>query len=435
MSPKIAEQLHQTFRALSVSEYRVYAAGQLGGTLGFWLQTTAVSWLVLQLSGDSGLALGGTLALQFGPMLMFGLFAGRVADGFDKRKVLLLSSIGQALIAGSLATTVLTGHAEIWHVYLAVFASGCIQTIEGPTRQSFFSELVDKDMLPNAISLGSAIFNISRIFGPTLAGLLIALTSTGAVIAVTAALFLSPALANAVLLRRELRNQARPTRDNAVLPALRYLKTRKDILGVLFMVALIGGFAFNFPVTLSLLSKTEFGTDADAFGLLLTCLSVGALVGALYSGRRYTRPSAHDVIWSGLLLGVGTTATGFAPNLPTAGVLLVPTGFAMVYFAQAANQRIQMGVGGKMRGRVMAVYMMIFLGSTPICAPIVGIASDIAGGRAGLWLGGVISVAAGVAGLIAKAASDKGGKPGGAPLKGQAGIERARRRPVAAENS
>ncbi|WP_025273242.1 MFS transporter [Haloglycomyces albus] len=402
MSPKFTQQLHQTFRALSVPEYRIYAAGQVGGTLSFWLQTTTLSWLVLLLSGDSGLALGGTLALQFGPMLLFGLHGGRIADAFDKRRILMFSSMGQATITACLSVIVLSGHAEIWHVYLAVFISGCIATIEGPTRQSFFSELVDRDMLPNAISLGSAIFNLSRICGPSIAGLLIALTSTGTVLSLTAVVFLTPAVANYILTHRTLKNQVVPSRDNAILPALRFVKERRDILAVIVMVAFIGGFAFNFPVTLSMLSKTEFNTDADAFGLLLTSLSVGALVGALVSGRRYGRPTAYTVIWSGLALGVGTTAAGFAPNMLYAAILLVPTGFAMVYFAQAANQRIQMGVGGAMRGRVMSVYMLVFLGSTPICAPIVGVASDIAGGRAGLWLGGGITIATALAGLAAK---------------------------------
>jgi MFS family permease len=404
MSPVLSKQLHHTFRALAVPGYRVYAFGQLFGTLGFWLQTTAVSWLVLELSGDSGSALGLTLALQFGPFLLFSLHGGKLADAIDKRWILLLAGIGSAAIAGTLAVVVLSGMVQLWHVYLAVLVFGCVGVLEGPARQAFYSELVDTETLPNAISLGSAIFNVSRIAGPALAGILIAFTSTGTVIAINAVAFLGPVIACAVLLRRDL---STPTKREAgtsggVVEALHYVVARPDLLGVLLLTLFVGGFAFNFPVTLSLLSKTEFSTGADTFGLLVSALSVGALIGSLASGRRSGRPGVYTVLGAALALGAGTTIVGFAPNIVTAAVLLAPTGFAMVYFAQAANQRVQMGARGDFRGRVLSIYLLVFLGSTPLCAPLVGWVSEVAGARAGLWLGGTVSLLAGAAALTAK---------------------------------
>lgn len=396
MSPAITRQLHETFRALAFPAYRVFAAGQLTGTLGFWFQTTAINWLVLQLTGDSGTALGLSLALQFGPYLLFSLQGGKIADAFDKRVILFLCAIGNTVITAVLAAIVLSGMAEVWMVYLAVFIFGCVSVIEGPARQAFYSELVEGDALPNAISLGSAIFNTSRIAGPAVAGILIAVTSTGAVLAFNAVLFLGPALACLTLLRRRLSNPVVRAADTSggIREALAFVAARPDLLGVLLVSLFVSGFAFNFPVTLSMLAKTEFNTGADTFGLLLTALAVGALPGALVSGRRKGRPGAYTVLGAGLALGVCTVVTGFGPSLVSAMILLAPTGFAMVYFAQAANQRIQMGVRGDFRGRVLSLYLLVFLGSTAMFAPLVGWVCEVAGARAGLWLGGGVSIVA-----------------------------------------
>jgi MFS family permease len=405
MSPVIASQLQRTFRALAYPGFRVYAAGQLVGTLAFWLQTTAVSWLVLELSGNSGTALGWTLALQFGPYLLFGLQSGKIADGFDKRRILLLCSLGSATVTATLGAVVLTGHIELWMVYLGMFTFGSVAVVEGPARQAFYSELVDPEALPNAVGLGSAIFNTSRIAGPALAGVLIALTSTGAVIIGCAAVFLGPALACAVLLRRRLSNPVRRAADaGGIREALRYTAARPDIIAVLIVSLLVSGFTFNFALTLSMLARTEFDTGADSYGLLLTSLAVGALAGSLASGRRSGRPSLNTMLASSLLLGVGTVLVGLAPTLWGAMALLGPTGFAMVYYAQAANQRVQMGVRADFRGRVLSLYMLVFLGSTAIFAPVVGWFMEQFGARSGLWLGGLVAIATPVAVVFAKRA-------------------------------
>jgi MFS family permease len=408
MSPVILTQLHRTFRALSYPGYRVYAAGQLLGTLAFWLQTTAVSWLVLELSGNSGTALGWTLALQFGPFLLFGLQGGQIADSFDKRRILLLCSLGSASVTAGLAAVVLTGHIELWMVYVGMFAFGTVAVVEGPARQAFYSELVEREAIPNAVALGSAIFNTSRIAGPALAGVLIAVTSTGAVIAVCAVVFLGPALSCAILLRRSLSNPVRRAADaGGIRDALRYTAARPDLLAVLVVALLVSGFTFNFALTLSMLARTEFHTGADSYGLLLTALAVGALAGALASGRRSGRPSLATMLTAAALLGVGTLLIGLAPGLWSAMILAVPTGFAMIYYSQAANQRIQMGVRGDYRGRVLSLYMLVFLGSTAVFAPIVGWFMEFLGARAGLWLGGLVAIGTAAAVALAKRAQIK----------------------------
>ncbi|WP_081913821.1 MFS transporter [Glycomyces sp. NRRL B-16210] len=393
MSPVILRQLRRTFRALAYPGFRIYASGQLVGTLAFWLQTTAVSWLVLELSGNSGTALGWSLALQFGPYLLFALQGGKLADRFDKRRILLLCSLSSATVTATLGAVVLSGHIQIWMIYLGMFAFGSVAVIEGPTRQAFYSELVDTEDLPNAVSLGSAIFNSSRIVGPALAGMLIALTSTGLVIAVCSVVFLGPALACTVLLRRTLANPVRRrSGSGGIREALRYTAQRPDLIAVLFVSLLVSGFTFNFPLTLSMLARTEFATGADSFGLLLTALSVGALAGSLVSGRRSARPTLNTMLTASTLLGIGTLVVGFAPDLWWAMALLAPTGFAMIYYAQAANQRIQLGVRADFRGRVLSLYMLVFLGSTAVFAPMIGWFMEQFGARAGLWLGGVVAI-------------------------------------------
>ncbi|GAA2299957.1 MFS transporter [Glycomyces scopariae] len=403
MSPVLLGQLRHTFRALAYPAFRVYASGQLVGTLAFWLQTTAVSWLVLELSGNSGTALGWTLALQFGPYLLFGLHGGKIADSFDKRRVLLLCSLGSATVTACLGAVVLTGHIELWMVYVGMAAFGSVSVIEGPARQAFYSEIVDLEALPNAVGLGSAIFNTSRIAGPALAGVLIAVTSTGTVIITCAVLALGPAVACAVLLRRSLSNPVRRREDaGGIREALRYAAARPDIIAVLVVSLLVSGFTFNFALTLSMLARTEFETGADSYGLLLTALAVGALAGSLASGRRSGRPTLNTMLLSSGLLGVGTLLVGFAPTLWASMLLLAPTGFAMVYYAQAANQRVQMGVRPDYRGRVLSLYMLVFLGSTAVFAPVVGWVMEEFGARSGLWLGGIVAIVTPVAVMLAK---------------------------------
>ncbi|QSB05466.1 MFS transporter [Natronoglycomyces albus] len=435
MSPILSHHFKDTFRALQVRNYRVYISGQVVATIGFWLQMTATSWLVLELTGDSGTALGTAMALQFGPFLVLSLLGGRLADRFDKRKVLLLGGVCNVLMTSVLAITVLNGNAELWHVYLFMLCFGTTSALEGPSRQAFAAELVDSETLPNALALNSATFNIGRITGPAVAGLLIALTNTGVVLALNAAAWLVPIAVMVTLLGRPLhvapRSREERKENAGIVDALRYLRTRPDLTLVLVVMLFVGGFAFNFPVTLSLLAKTEFHSGADTFGLLITSLSVGALAGALASGKRHTRPGIYTVLGACLALGIGTTAVGFAPTFIIAMMLLVPTGFAMVFAGQSANQRVQMGVADRYRGRIMALYMLVFIGSTPLCAPIVGWISEMYGARAGLWLGGIVTLLTAFAAYIAKARRKSTLARRATPMTEASGIAQAQHQPVA----
>jgi MFS family permease len=357
----------------------------------------AQDWLVLQLSDDSATALGIVTALQFLPVMLLSLYGGKLADRFDKRKLMLRSNAAAAVVATGLGVLVLTGVITLWLVFLTAALFGMVTAIETPVRQAFISELVAQELLPNALSLSSATFNSARIVGPALAGVLIAVLDTGPVF-LAAALMCAVSLVGlarmrpAELLRDEFGTVA--ARDARITDGLKYVWQRRDLTQAILLVLIIGLFGFNFQLTLAVLAKTEFRTGAESFGLLSTALAVGALIGALAGTRRKTRPSVYLVLSAAVLFGLFETLVGFAPNLYSAIALLLPTGFFMIYFAQAANQRVQLGTSASYRGRVMALYVLVFFGTTPIGAPLVGWCAEMFGPRSTIWVGGIVSLLA-----------------------------------------
>ncbi|MGH3715398.1 MAG: MFS transporter [Micromonosporaceae bacterium] len=398
MRAKIAD----TFRSLKVRNYRLFAGGQIVSLVGTWMQFIAQDWLVLQLSGDSGAALGVVLALQFTPVLLLSLYAGKLADRYDKRRLIMFANAGWAVLAAALGLLVLTGTVQLWHVFVFAGAFGTVSALEVPARQAFVSELVGKELLPNALSLNAAIFNTARIVGPALAGLLIAWLDVGPVIAMNTLTYLAPLVAMALIRPGDLHRAAQPPRDTRISDGLAYLRRRPDLLLPMALILVIGGLGFNFQITLALLSKTEFGTGAASFGLLSSALALGALGGAFAGSGRRSRPSVYVVIGGALAFGLFEIAVGFAPTYWSAVAVLLGTGFFSIYFAQACNQRVQLGTSPQYRGRVLSVYVMVFLGSNPVCAPLVGWLSGQYGARAGLWLGGIAAVLAAVAVLVVR---------------------------------
>jgi len=395
----VRAKLADTFRSLCVRNYRLFATGNLLRLIGTWMMFVAQDWLVLQLSGDSATALGLVTALQFLPILLLTLYGGKLADRYDKRKLLLLANgafAGLSLGLGVLATT---GMVELWHVFVFAGAIGTVSAIETPVRQSFVSEIVGYDLLPNALSLSAATFNSARIIGPALAGLAIALFDTGPVFLATASLGVAPLLA-LLRMRPEELHRAEPTavaaRDARIIDGLRYVWHRPDLLLPIVLVLVIGMFGFNFQLTLAVLAKTTFHVSAKSFGLLTTALALGSLGGALAGTGRRARPSVYIVLAGAVGFGVLETLVGFAPGFDSALALLVPTGFFMIFFAQAANQRVQLGTDAELRGRVMALYVLVFLGTTPIGAPLIGWLAERYGPRSGIWVGGLISLLAAV---------------------------------------
>lgn len=398
MRAKIAD----TFRSLRVRNYRLFVGGQIVSLIGTWMQFIAQDWLVLQLSGDSGAALGLVLALQFTPVLLLSLYGGKLADRYDKRRLIIIANASWAVLALVLGLLVVTGAVQLWHVFVFAAGFGAVSALEVPVRQSFVSELVGRELLPNALSLNAATFNTARILGPALAGVLIAWLDVGPVIVMNTLTYLAPLVAMLLIRPSDLHRAATRPRDTRISDGLAYLRRRPDLLLPMALVLVIGGLGFNFQITLALLSKTEFGTGAAAFGLLSSALALGALGGAFAGTGRRGRPSVYVVIGGALGFGVLELLVGFAPTYLSAAVLLLAVGFFMIYFAQAANQRVQMGTSPQYRGRVMSVYVMVFLGSNPVCAPLVGWLSERYGARAGLWLGGAAALLAAVTVLVVR---------------------------------
>lgn len=393
-----------TFRSLSVRNYRLFATGQMVKLIGVWVMITAQDWLVLRLSGDSATALGVVTALQFIPVLLLTLYAGKLADRYDKRLILVVANGAWAALAVLLGALVFTGVVRLWHVFLFAALLGIANAIETPVRQAFVSELVGTALLPNALSLSAAIFNSARIVGPAVAGLAIAGFGEGPVFLLSTVLALSPVATLARIRPAELHREALlpvAERDAAkIADGLRYVRRRPDLVLPIALMAVIGMLGFNFPVTLAALAKVTFNTGAASFGLFTTALAGGALAGALAGSGRKGRPSAYVVLGAAIAFGVLETVAGFAPTFALVVVLLVPTGFFMVYFAQAANQRVQLGTDAAYRGRVMSLYILVFLGTTPVGAPVTGWWAERFGAPASVWAGGVISLVAGGLALL-----------------------------------
>jgi MFS family permease len=392
-----------TFQSLHIRNYRLFATGQLVSLIFGWVQITAQDWLVLQVSHSSPAALGVVTALQFTPMLLFTLYAGKLADRYDKRRLLVLVNSVYLVLSGLMAALVLSGTVNLWQVYVFAALWGTVASLETPVRQSFVSEMVGGTLLPNALALSAATFNTARIFGPALAGVLIAALGTGSAFLVNAASYAFPLVALYRMRPAELYRADRtgrvPAADARVVDGLRYVSRRPDLVLPIALMLVIGMLGFNYQLTLAVLAKNVFHTGAVTFGLLTTALATGALGGALAGTRRRARPSVWLVLGAAVGFGVLGTLSGLMPTYGLTAVVLVPTGFAQIYLAQAANQRVQLGVDPELRGRVMALYILVFLGTNPIGAPLVGWLAETFGPRASIWLGALASLAVSLAAL------------------------------------
>jgi predicted MFS family arabinose efflux permease len=381
--------------SLRVRNYRLFASGQIISLTGAWMQTIAQDWLVLRLSHNSGTALGVVTALQFTPVLLLTLYGGVLADRLDKRKLLIGVQVGMGFLALCMGILVVSGAAQLWHVYAFAICWGIGQSLDTPTRQAFVSELVGRDNLPNAVALNSATFNSARMLGPAIGGLLIAWVDVGPAFLINAASYLAVIAALWRMDPSQLRRGEGIARQRGqVVEGLRYVRSRPDLLMVLVLVFLIGTLSMNFGLTLPLLARATFGVGAASFGLLSTAFAAGALCGALVGSRRRTRPSAGALLSFAAVFGVMELAVAFAGSFVMAAVFLVPTGAFLIAHNNAANARIQLGADPQLRGRVMALYMLVFMGGTPVGAVAVGALSQHFGARFGLALGGVSAIIA-----------------------------------------
>ncbi len=394
--------LSTTFRSLQIRNYRLFATGQLVKLVGVWMMFTAQDWLVLDLSGDSPAALGIVTALQFLPVLLLTLWGGKLADRYDKRKLLIRANVAFAVTAIVFAVLVASGVVVLWHVFLFALLLGMTSAIETPVRQAFVSELVEHRLLPNALALSAATFNTARIGGPALAGVALALFDTGPVFLIATVLAIAPVFSYAVMRTSELFRSDKPASkgDTKIIDGLAYVWKRNDLLLPIVLMAVVGMIGFNFPVTLAALAKIDFNAGPSTFGLLTTALAVGALGGALAGSGRRGRPGAYVVLGATIAFGAFEIAVGFAPTFVVAMILLVPTGFFSIYLAQAANHRVQMGVDSAYRGRVMALYVLVFLGTTPVGASLAGWWGEHFGVPSSIWVAGIVCMVAGVVALL-----------------------------------
>lgn len=386
--------MSQTFASLAVPNYRRYASGAIVSNTGTWMQRVAQDWLVLTvLTQHSGVAVGVTTGLQFAPMLLLSPLAGLIADRYPKRRVMLLTQAVAGLLALTLGLLVVTDAVRLWHVYLMAALLGTTTALESPTRQTFVSELVPTDRLANAVGLNSASFHAGRLIGPGLAGLGIAAFGTGPVFLINAVTFGATIAALLSLDVRQLTPAPPVARARGqVREGLRYLRGRADLILILTVVGLVGTFTLNFQLTTALMATQVYGKGAQEYGLLGSIMAVGSLAGALLAARRQ-QPAMRLLLGASAVLGVTTLIAAVMPSYPLFALALVPIGLSSLTMMTAGNTMVQLSTEPAMRGRVMSVYMAVFLGGTPLGAPIVGWIGEQYGARWTLIIGGVVALA------------------------------------------
>ncbi|WP_046469922.1 MFS transporter [Allosalinactinospora lopnorensis] len=380
------------FRSLAVRNYRLFAMGQVVSNTGTWMQRIAQDWLVLQLSGGSGMALGLTTGLQFLPMLLFGLWGGALVDRMNKRRLLIVTQAAMGVLALGLGVLATTGAAEVWHVYVFAFVLGLVTVVDNPARQTFAVEMVGHRDLPNAIALNSASFQLGRVTGPAVAGLLIAAIGSGPVFLINALSFLAVLTGLWLMRPRELQvTEPAPRGKGQIREGVRYVLGRTDLLLLLGLTAFLQMFGTSGQTQIALMTNNVFQAGAAAFGVAAASLAVGALIGALLAARR-ERPRLRMVLLGALGFAVAQIAAGLAPGYLPFIAVLVPMGIAFMTFTTSLNTHFQLSVDPQMRGRVMSMYMLVLLGMTPIGAPIVGFLADTFSPRVSLATGGSVTV-------------------------------------------
>lgn len=383
-----------TFRSLAVPNYRRYAAGAVVSNTGTWMGRVGQDWLVLtELTHGSATALGAVTGLQFTPFLVLAPVAGAVADRYPKRLVMVVTQTVMAASALSLAVLTLTGAVRLWHVYVAALVQGIGAAFDAPARQAMVSEVVDADLVSNAVALNSASFTGGRILGPAVAGLVIAAWGTGWALLANGASFLF-VIAALQRLDVEALHPAPVARGRGrIREGLTYVRGRPDLVLVMGLVFVLGTFGMNFQVTIALMATAEFHRGPTEFGLLGSVMAVGSFTAALLSARRrQARLRVFVFALAGFV--VAAAAAALAPSYELFAIALVPVGLTALTAMTTANAFVQHGTEPGMRGRVMALYLAIFMGGTPIGAPLIGWLGDTAGPR---WTIGVGSVAVGLA--------------------------------------
>lgn len=385
----------RVFSSLKVRNYRLFFTGQVVSLSGTWMQGVAQAWLVLDLTG-SGTALGLVSSFQFLPVLLFGPLGGVLADRFDKRRLLYATQAAAALLAAGLGVLVVFDVVEVWMVYVLAAGLGFVYVVDNPARQTFVLEMVGPEDLTNAVSLNSVLFNIARVIGPGLAGALIVGVGLAPCFLINAASY-GAVLASLFFMRADElhRGEPQPRRRGLLREGLRYVRSTPEVLVPLLMMAIVGTLAYEFQVVLPLLARFTFDGDAGTYGTMSVLMGCGAVVGGLVTAAAGRQP-ATALSRTAVLFGSIHVAAAFAPTLPIALVALFFLGATSIRFLALGNATLQLAASPQMRGRVMALWAVAFLGSTPIGGPIVGWVGEHIGPRVALGLGGVATLACGV---------------------------------------
>jgi MFS family permease len=361
-----------TFASLSIYNYRVFAAGTLISNTGTWMGRVAQDWLVLtQLTPHSSVALGIVTGLQFAPLALFAPIAGMIADRFPKRRILFATQSAMALTSLLTGVLVVTGAVQLWHIFLLAFVQGVAAALDNPARQTFVSEMVPHESLSNAVGLNSASFNAARLIGPGVAGLVIAALDTGPVFFLNTLSFLAVLFALSRMRAAELNITPRHRGRGQVLEGLRYVRGRPDVILIMGLVFVLGTFGMNFQMTTALMATAVFHQGPGAYGLLGSIMAVGSLSAALLSARR-PNPRLRILLTAFGAFAVASAAAALAPSYVWFAVLLIPVGLSALTVLTTANSMVQLSVDPPMRGRVMALYMAVFMGGTPLGAPLIG---------------------------------------------------------------
>lgn len=384
------------WRSFRHRNFRILFAANTISNIGSWAQRIAQDWLVLELTNNNGSALGLVTALQFAPVLFFSLHGGALADRFDKRKVLVFTNMGGGLFAAVLGILVVTDHVELWHVFALAFLLGVASAVDNPVRASFITEVVGHSDLGNAVSLNSANFNAGRLIGPALSGASIAAFGTGPSFLLNSGSYLIVITALMNLRKSEFFFMPRSTGMGSVREGIRYVRARPDLYTIMIVVFFMATFGLNFQIFNALAATKIFHRGAASFGLLGTIIAIGSLSGALISARLERFRKTMFVVYGSLCFGFALMILALMPTFPLYALWLPICGFAALSTMIAANSLMQVNTDPVLRGRVMGIYLFVFMGGTPVGAPLVGFMAERVGVRPTIASGGLITVLAGL---------------------------------------
>ena len=382
------------WRSFRHRNYRILFPANAVSNIGSWAQRIAQDWLVLELTNNNGTYLGLVTAVQFAPVLFFSLHGGKLADRFNKRKVLILTNILGGSASLGLGALVITEHIQLWHVFVLAAVLGISTAIDAPVRQSFTTEVVGQTDLPNAVSLNSANFNAGRLVGPAVSGGLIAAFGTGPsfIINGLSYFFVIAALLN--LNEKAFFHMDRPKSDGNIREGIAYAKARPDIYVVMLMVFFLATFGLNFQIFNALMATQEFGLGPASFGLMGTFIAIGSLTGAIGSARLERFRNTKFVIRGGIVFSISIMALSILPNYISYVIWLPICGVTALTTLVSANSIVQTSTDPAIRGRVMGLYLLIFMGGTPFGSPLIGATTDLIGIRPTIAVCGGISLCA-----------------------------------------